>query len=45
MTGPNARVPHENVVPQSGSAWFRYLKASAIRSIGMKAITITIGAW
>ena len=23
--GPNARVAHENVVPQSGSAWFRYL--------------------
>ncbi|MGD0715211.1 MAG: hypothetical protein ABSB24_13660 [Gaiellaceae bacterium] len=32
-------------MPQSGSAWFRYLKASAISSIGTNASTITTGAW
>src|ERR1700737_739636 len=43
--GPNALADQVNVVPQSGSAWLRYLNASATRSIGTKASTITTGAW
>ena len=45
VAGPNARAAQVNVVPQSGSAWFMYLKASAIRYIGTNASAITIGAW
>ena len=45
MIGPNAREHQVNVVPQSGSAWFRYLKPSATKSIGTNASTMMIGAW
>ena len=45
VIGPNARAHHVNVVPQSGSAWFRYLNPSATKSIGTNASTITTGAW
>ena len=45
VIGPNALEHQVNVVPQSGSAWFRYLKPSATKSIGTKASTMMIGAW
>ena len=45
MIGPKAREHQVNVVPQSGSAWLRYLKPSATKSIGMNASTMMIGAW
>ena len=45
MIGPKAREHQVKVVPQSGSAWFRYLKPSATNSIGTKASTMMIGAW
>src|ERR1700686_4963569 len=44
VLGPNARAPHVNVVPQSGSLEFSSLYAKAMKSMGMKAITVTIGA-
>jgi hypothetical protein len=36
-TGPNARVAHVNVVPQSGSASLSSLYATAMKYIGTKA--------
>jgi hypothetical protein len=43
VVGPNARVARANVVPQSGSAWFMYLKANATNSIGTNEMRITAG--
>src|SRR3954465_5321949 len=42
--GPKARVVQANVVPQSGSARFRYLKPSATSSIGTNDTSTTAGA-
>ena len=41
--GPNARVAHVNVVPQSGSASFSSLYATAIMYIGTKASSMITG--
>src|SRR6266568_4108174 len=43
--GPNARVAHVNVVPQSGSALFSSLYPIDVSSIGTNASTATAGAW
>src|SRR6201987_5503763 len=43
--GPNARVAHVNVVPQSGSALFSSLYPIDVSSIGMNASTATAGDW
>ena len=42
--GPNALVPHVNVVPQSGTSLFSSRYAKAMKSIGMNAMTNAIGA-
>ena len=44
VTGPKARVAHENVVPASGSALLRYLYPSATSSIGTNDTSSTAGA-
>src|SRR5215467_1466318 len=44
VLGPNARVAHVNVVPQSGSALFSSLYPIEVSSIGTKARTDTAGA-
>ena len=43
VRGPNARAPHVNVVPQSGSALFSSLYPIEVSTIGMNASTATIG--
>ena len=42
--GPKARVPHVNVVPQSGSALFNALYPYEMNSMGTKAMIVMIGA-
>src|SRR4051812_47397245 len=42
--GPNARVVHVNVVPQSGSARFSWANATATAIIGRNANRMTAGA-
>ena len=42
---PIARLIHENVVPQSGSASFMCLYAQAMQIIGMNETMITAGMW
>ncbi len=43
-TGPNARLAQVNVVPQSGSAWFSSLYATAMKYIGTNANSMMAGA-
>ncbi|MDF3049787.1 MAG: hypothetical protein K0R87_1425 [Pseudonocardia sp.] len=43
--GPKARPAQVKVVPQSGSALFSSLYATAIRTIGTKATSMTAGAF